>query len=117
MAGDLESAEFAASKQLGPSWRNMSLTLLLVGSSNCAMSNLLPCVELQKLKQQYQTALRIWGQFEFPIHNEQVGPPTRQAERLQLKERALKARNEASERLLAHREHCRICKVESKRVQ
>jgi hypothetical protein len=90
----------------------MSLALLLVGSSNCAMSNLFPCVEFQRLKQRYETALRIWGQFEFPIHNEPVGSPARQAEQLQLRQRALNARNEASERLLAHREKCRICKVE-----
>jgi hypothetical protein len=95
----------------------MSLALLLVGSSNCAMSNLFPCVELQRLKQQYENALRFWGQFEFPLHNEQVGPPTRQAERLQLKERALKARNEASERLLAHREKCRNCKIDHRKAR
>jgi hypothetical protein len=76
------------------------------------MSNLFPCVELQKLKQQYETALRIWDQCEFPLHNEPVGSPARQVEQLQLKERALKARNEASERQLAHREKCRICKIE-----
>ena len=70
------------------------------------MSNLFPCVELQRLRQQYETALRIWGRFEFPLHNESVGPAARQAEQLQLKERALKTRNEASERLLAHREKC-----------
>jgi hypothetical protein len=98
--------------QLGPCWRNMSLALLLVDSSHCEMSKLFPCVELQRLKQQYQTALRIWGQFEFPLHNEPVGPPARQAEQLELKLRALSARNEASERLLAHRETCRICKIE-----
>jgi hypothetical protein len=88
----------------------MSLALLLVGSSHCAMGNLFPCVELQRLTQQYQTALR-WGQFEFPVRNEPVGPPARQAEQLQLKQRALNARNEASERLLPHRETCRICKI------
>jgi hypothetical protein len=95
----------------------MSLALLLVGSSNCAMSNLFPCVELQRLKQQYETALRIWAQFEFPLHNEPVGPAERQAARLQLKQKALKARNEASERLLAHREKCRICVIESRLTQ
>ena len=36
------------------------------------------CVELQRLKQQYQTGLRIWGQFEFPLRNEPVGSPARQ---------------------------------------
>jgi hypothetical protein len=90
----------------------MSLALLLVGSSNCAMSNLFPCVELQRLKQQYENALRIWGQFEFPLHNEPVGPAAGQAERFQLKQRALNARNDASARLLAHREKCQICKIE-----
>jgi hypothetical protein len=81
-----------------------------------AMTNLFPCVELQKLKQQYETALRIWGQFEFPLHNEPLGSPARQAEQLQLKQRALNARNEANERLLAHREKCRICKIEVRRA-
>jgi hypothetical protein len=77
-----------------------------------AMSNLFPCVELQRLRQQYENELHIWGQFEFPVHNEPVGPAARQAERLQLKQRALSARNEACERLLAHREKCQICKIE-----
>jgi hypothetical protein len=92
----------------------MSLGLLLVDSSHIAMSNLFlfPCVELQRLKRQYQTALRIWGQFEFPLHNEPVGPPAQRGEQRELKQRALNARNEASERLLAHGEKCRICKME-----
>jgi hypothetical protein len=67
MAVDSGSAGACGLQQLDPSWRNMSLTLLLVGSSNCAMSNLFPCEELQKLKQQYQAALCIWGQFVFPL--------------------------------------------------
>jgi hypothetical protein len=70
-------------------------------SSHFPMSNIFTCVELQRLKQQYQAALRIWDQFEFPLHNEPVGPPARHAGQLQLKQRALNARNEASERLLA----------------
>ena len=76
------------------------------------MSNLFPCVELQRLKEQYQTALRLWGQFEFPLHNEPVGSPARKAEQLELKQRALNARNEASEQLLTHRDKCRICRIE-----
>jgi hypothetical protein len=82
--------------------------------SKNALAPAFPCVELQRLKQKYDTALRIWGRFEFPLHNEPVGPAARQAERLQLKQKALKARNEASERLLAHREKCRICVIEAK---
>jgi hypothetical protein len=77
------------------------------------MGNLFPCVEVQRVKQQYENALRIWGQFEFPLHNEPVGP----AERLQLKQGALNARNEACERLLAHRAKCRICMIDAKLAQ
>jgi hypothetical protein len=56
----------------------MSLALLLVSSSNCAMRNLFPC-ELQRPKQQYENALRIWGQVEFPVPN---GPWDRQRGKL-----------------------------------
>jgi hypothetical protein len=81
-----------------------------------ALAPACPCVELQRLKQQYETALRIWGEFEFPLHNEPVGPSEWQADRLQLKQKAWKAKNEASERLLAHREKCRICKIDVRRA-
>jgi hypothetical protein len=74
------------------------------------MSNLFPCVELQRSKQQYQTALRIWGHFESTRHNEPEGSRARQAEQLALKQEALNARNEASG-LPAHREKCRICRA------
>jgi hypothetical protein len=37
-------------QQLSPCWHNMSLASSLVGSSSCAVGNLFPCVELQRLK-------------------------------------------------------------------
>jgi hypothetical protein len=99
-------------RDAGPILWQVEVALKDAERSKNALAPAFPCVELQRLKQRYETALRIWGQFEFPLHNEPVGPPARQAERLQLKQNACKARNEASERLLAHKEKCRICKIE-----
>jgi hypothetical protein len=48
-----------------------------------------------------ETVPRIWGQFEFQLHNEAVGPAAQRAERLQLMQKAWKARNEACGRRLA----------------
>ena len=35
-----------------------------------------PCAQLQQLKRQYESALRAWAQYQFPLHNEPVGTPT-----------------------------------------
>jgi hypothetical protein len=32
-----------------------------------------PCAELQQLKRQYESALRIWAPYEFPLHDEPEG--------------------------------------------
>jgi hypothetical protein len=53
----------------------------------------------------------MWGQLEFPLHNEPVGSRAQQLDRLYLKLRAMEARNEAGERVLAHQENCRVCKI------
>jgi hypothetical protein len=83
-----------------------------LGGFNYAMSLLFPCAELRDLKRRYESALRIWGEFEFPLHNEPVGSRAQQLDRLHLKLRALEARNEAGERVLVHQEKCRVCKIE-----
>ncbi len=70
-----------------------------------------PYVGLQRLRLKYRTALRIWGQLEFPLHNEPVGASARQAEQLQFKAKSLERENEDCEHLLAHRENHRICKI------
>jgi hypothetical protein len=67
------------------------------------------CAELQQLKQQYEFALRVWGQYEFPRSSEAVGTRTRQSEQLQLKQRALDERNAANERVLDHKLTCPLC--------
>jgi hypothetical protein len=66
-----------------------------------------PCAELQQLKQQYESALRIWGEYQFPVHNAPVGTQLRRFE--QFKQRALDERNAANNRLLEHKLTCPLC--------
>jgi hypothetical protein len=68
-----------------------------------------PCAELQQLKQQYESALRAWGSYEFPLHNEPVGTQVRQFEQLQRKQKALDERNAANDRVIAHKLTCPLC--------
>jgi hypothetical protein len=67
------------------------------------------CAELQQLKRQYESALRIWGEYQFPVHNEPVGTQAWRPEQLQLKQKALDARNAANDRLLDHKLTCPLC--------
>ena len=69
------------------------------------------CGELQQLKQQYEFALRVWGKYQFPVYNEPVGTQAWRSEqlRLQLKEKALDARNAANDRVLDHKLTCPRC--------
>jgi hypothetical protein len=69
------------------------------------------CGELQQLKQQYEFALRVWGEYQFPVHNSPVGTPGWQSEglRLQLKQKATDLRDAANERVLDHRLRCPLC--------
>jgi hypothetical protein len=61
------------------------------------------------LERQYESALRVWGEYEFPLQNEPAGTPARQSELIQLKQRALNARNAANNRVLAHKRICPLC--------
>jgi len=72
-----------------------------------------PCAELQELKRRYESALRVWGQYEFPLHNELAGARAPRSE--QLKRRALDARNAANGRVLAHNRICPLCADERNR--
>jgi hypothetical protein len=67
------------------------------------------CAELQQLKQQYEFALRVWGENQFPIHNEPVGTKAWRSEQLQLKQKALDARNATNDRVLVHKLTCPLC--------
>jgi hypothetical protein len=68
-----------------------------------------PCAELRELKRQYESALRIWAQYEFLLHSEMVGTRAQRSEHLQEKQRALEERNAANDRLLDHRRICLLC--------
>jgi hypothetical protein len=68
-----------------------------------------PCSELQELKRQYESALRVWAQYEFPLHNEPVGTRTQRSEHLLLKQRALEERNAANDHVLNHKRICPLC--------
>jgi hypothetical protein len=65
-----------------------------------------PCAELQQLKQQYESALRTWVQYQFPLHKEGLAW---RLEQLQLKQKALAAKNAANDRLLYHKRTCPLC--------
>jgi hypothetical protein len=69
------------------------------------------CGELQQLKQQYENALRIWGEYEFPVNNAPVGTQGWQPEQLRvlLRQKALEARNAANDRVLTHKLTCSLC--------
>jgi hypothetical protein len=68
-----------------------------------------PCAELQELKRKYESALRAWGQYHFPPHNEPAGTRARRSEQLQRQQRALDARNEANDRVFDHKRICPLC--------
>jgi hypothetical protein len=65
-----------------------------------------PCAELQELKRQYESAHRVWGQYEFPLHNEQVGTRAQRLEHLRLKQKAVEERNAPNDRVLNHKRIC-----------
>jgi DNA repair exonuclease SbcCD ATPase subunit len=68
-----------------------------------------PCAELQELRRQYESALRAWAQYPFPLHNAPVGTRAWRSEQLQLEQRALEARNAAHHRVLDHKLVCPLC--------
>jgi hypothetical protein len=68
-----------------------------------------PCAELRELKRQYESALRVWAQYEFPLHNVPVGTRAQRSEHLWLKRRALEERNAANYRVDDHKRICLLC--------
>jgi hypothetical protein len=66
------------------------------------------CAELRQLKLQYEFALRIWGEYQFPVHNERLAWRSEQHQ-LRRKQKAFDARNAANERVLDHKLTCPLC--------
>jgi hypothetical protein len=79
-----------------------------------SMSSLLPCAVFQHLRRESENTLRVWGSYEFPLHDAPIESPEQQAAQVRLKREALTARNAASKRLTTHREKCRVCAIEKR---
>jgi hypothetical protein len=101
--------ELQLRKSPGAIWRAHLLSALCSRAYYRGMATVGPCAELLELKRQYEYALRAWGQYQFPRHNEQVGTRAWRSEQLQLKQRALDARNAANDCVLDHKRICPLC--------
>lgn len=71
------------------------------------MSHFIPCTVLQRLKREYEVAVRVWGELEYSAAKE---TEFAQIALLQRKQYFLDARNAASKRLVDHKQICLICK-------
>jgi hypothetical protein len=69
----------------------------------------MPCLQLLQFKQQYDSALRAWGRYAFPLHDQTLEARSTQVP-LHLMLEASEKRNAASERLLDHQRNCLLCK-------
>jgi hypothetical protein len=65
------------------------------------------CPEYARLRQLYEAALRHWGNAMWSSRGDVPGVPERLA--LEIKQRAFIERNDAHERLLAHKRSCKVC--------
>jgi hypothetical protein len=66
------------------------------------------CPEYKRLLQLYEAALRHWGRVVWSSKADAPGIPERLA--LEMKQRAFVERNEAHERMRAHKQSCPGCK-------
>jgi hypothetical protein len=96
-------------KNHGAIWRAIFCPLSAESRLLSGMIAADPCPELQELKRQYGSALRIWARYEFPQHNEPVGTRAQRLEHLRLKQKAVEERNAANDRLLDHERICLLC--------
>ena len=65
------------------------------------------CPEYQRLLQLYEAALRHWGRVMWSARADVPGIPVHLAS--EMKQRAYVERNEAYERMLAHKQSCSVC--------
>jgi hypothetical protein len=68
----------------------------------------LPCAELRSLKRQYDSALRVWGDYEFGLHGNLMKSML-PAKAAQLKHEARLKRDIAGWCLADHKERCPLC--------
>ena len=77
------------------------------------MGRLIACATLNRLKREYEAAIRVWGELEFPLHNAPAETEAARVRLLQRKQDVLDARNAARGRLVDHKASCWICKNKS----
>jgi hypothetical protein len=77
------------------------------------MDRLIACATLKRLKREYEAAIRVWGELEFPLLNAPVETEAARIALLLRKQDVLDARNAAGKRLVDHKASCRICKNRS----
>ncbi len=66
------------------------------------------CPEYERLLQLYEAALRHWGRVLWSSKADVADIPERLAS--EMKQKAYNERNEAHERMRAHRQSCSVCK-------
>jgi hypothetical protein len=78
--------------------------------TSAELSDLVPCAEGERLKQQYDTTLEEWRkQSQPPVHPCKEGEASARRA-FQLREEALANRNAAANRMYLHRAACAICR-------
>jgi hypothetical protein len=102
-----------SAKNPGAIWRAISCPLSAESRLLWGMIAADPCPELQELKRQYESALRVWAQYEFSLHNEPVRTRAQRLEHLRLRQRALEERNAANYRVFDHKRFCLLCAVKA----
>ena len=77
------------------------------------MSPSIACATLKRLKSEYEAAIRVWGELEFPLHNAPLETEAARIALLRRKQNLLDARNASRKRLVDHKASCWICKNRS----
>ena len=75
----------------------------------------LPCAELRTLNSQYDSALRVWGEYEFGLNGNLIKSML-PAEAAQLKHEARLKRDIAGWHLADHKERCPLCTAVRRRL-
>jgi hypothetical protein len=66
------------------------------------LASLLDPSEAAMLKRRYESALRVWGKYQFPLHNAPLLSAEERAAQMRLRQSALKARNAARKIISKH---------------
>ncbi len=90
------------------SWRNMAGERRAITLHHKWGERRMTCPEYERLLQLYEAALRHWGRVLWSSQADVSDIPERLAS--EMKQKAYNERNEAHERIRAHRLSCSVCK-------